>query len=141
MVTDEAPIPAYQVVVINGGSEILGLTYSAAKRNVKEKWFTTQQRVTQGVPSTPITFDDSDLVYVTGPHHDNCVIQIQIDSGTVHRVLIDGGNAVNILMLSTLKPMGIEEDRVLKKSTNLVGLVENPRAPQERFFHQCMQRV
>ena len=46
---------------------------------------------------------------------------IKIDSATVHRVLIDGGSAVNIVMLSTFKPMGIDESRIRRKPTNLVG--------------------
>ena len=120
MITDKAPIPEYHVAVINGGSEILGLTYSSTKRNVKERRLNAHQGVIHA-PSTPITFDDSDLAYVTGPHYASLVITTQIDSATVHRVLIDGGSVVNIIMSSTLKPMGIDESRIIKKSTNLVG--------------------
>ena len=68
-----------------------------------------------------ITVGDEDLVDVRGPHHDSLVISIQISWATVSRVLIDGDNAVNIMMLGALKALGIDEDKVVKKATSLVG--------------------
>ena len=68
-----------------------------------------------------ITFDEFDVEPVNGPHHDGLVIKMQIGWATVSRVLVDGGSAVNIIMLSVLQVMGIGEDKVVRKSSMLVG--------------------
>ncbi|XP_074327477.1 uncharacterized protein LOC141665388 [Apium graveolens] len=39
----------------------------------------------------------------------------------INRILVDNGSAANIMMLSTLKQMGLEESDMIKKSTTLVG--------------------
>ena len=42
------------------------------------------------VEVTAITFDESDLEPVHGPHHDSLVIKIQIGWAIVSNVLVDG---------------------------------------------------
>ena len=73
------------------------------------------------VEVAPITFDASDLEPVCGPHHDSLVIKIQIGWATISSVLVDGGIAVNIVMLEALQSMGISEDKIVRKSSMLVG--------------------
>ena len=77
-ILEAPPIPTHNVSVINGGSEILGLTYTAAK---KITWQNKMQSPTTIVPKKPtkgITFDDSDLQRVTGPHHDSLVSRFKL---------------------------------------------------------------
>ena len=101
--------------MISGGSEILGVTYSEAKRLA----YKPKPRVSDQV--CPITFDQSDLLDVTGPHHDGLVVTMVIGSVKTHRILIDGGSSVNIIWLYTLKDMGIGQEHVTHKAAVLVG--------------------
>ncbi|XP_074278664.1 uncharacterized protein LOC141602259 [Silene latifolia] len=112
------PPPLYEVKFINGGSEICGLTSSAAK-----KIATTPQTKSPCKPDNipPITFSNCDLVGVPNIHHDGLVIAMQIGTANVRRILVDGGSSVNLIMLDVLKAMKIKEDQITMKSSVLVG--------------------
>jgi len=69
----------------------------------------------------PVTFDASDLEGVDPDHHDSLVIRIQIGTTMMHRVLIDGGSSVNLIMLWALKTMGLKVEDLIKNTTTLVG--------------------
>ncbi|XP_074315499.1 uncharacterized protein LOC141651699 [Silene latifolia] len=101
------PPPLYEVKFINGGSEICGLTSSAAKKIAM-----TPQTKSPCKPDNvpPITFNDCDLVGIPGIHHDGLVISMQIGTANVRRILVDGGSSVNLIMLDVLKAMKIKED-------------------------------
>ncbi|XP_074305931.1 uncharacterized protein LOC141641157 [Silene latifolia] len=103
------PLPLlYEVKFINGGSEICGLTNSAAKKIAR-----TPQTKSPCKPDNipPMTFNDFDLVGVPDIHHDGLVISMQIRTANVRRILVDGGNSVNLIMLDVLKAMKIKEDQ------------------------------
>ncbi|XP_074293006.1 uncharacterized protein LOC141619888 [Silene latifolia] len=112
------PPPIYKVKFINGGSEICGLTSSAAKTIAK-----TPQTKSPCKPSNipPITFGDCDLVGILDLHHDGLVISMQVGTANVRRILVDRGSSVNLIMLDILKAMKISEDQITKKSSVLVG--------------------
>ena len=109
------PAVIKEVNFINGGSEVCGLTFSAAKDN-RVRPFTRPSS-----KPVSITFDDSDLEDVAAGHHDSLVIKIQVGTSNVGRVLVDGGSSVNIIMIDTLRKMGIKDDQVITKSNVLVG--------------------
>ncbi|XP_074278532.1 uncharacterized protein LOC141602118 [Silene latifolia] len=54
-------------------------------------------------------------------HHDSLVITMQIGTAKVSRILIDGGSSINLVMLDVLKAMKIDEEKITKKSSVLVG--------------------
>ncbi|XP_074305942.1 uncharacterized protein LOC141641169 [Silene latifolia] len=112
------PPPIYEVKFIDGGSEICGLTSSAAKRIARESKLQPPSRY-KLLPV--VTFDDSELQGVPDLHHDSLVITMQIGTTKVSRILIDGGSSINLVMLDVLKAMKIDEEKIIKKSSVLVG--------------------
>ncbi|XP_074270196.1 uncharacterized protein LOC141593141 [Silene latifolia] len=94
------PPPIYEVKFINGGSEICGLTSSAAKRVARESKLQPPSR-SKLLPI--VTFDDSDLQGVPDLYHDSLVITMQIGIAKVSRIVIDGGSSINLVMLYVLK--------------------------------------
>ena len=123
MVDDNKPVdhPAVtkEVNFINGGSEVCGLTYSATKRAAKDNRVRPITR--PSLKPVSISFDDLDLEDVAARHHDILVIKIQIGTSNVRRVLVDGGSSVNIIMIDTLRKMGIKDDQNVTRSKVLVG--------------------
>ncbi|XP_074305755.1 uncharacterized protein LOC141640977 [Silene latifolia] len=112
------PICTKIINVITGGSELSGLTYSAAKR-----------RVTEGKgdhPETSCTVSQSDLPMVTfdetdgEQHHDTLTITLSIGNCTVRKVLVDTGSSVNLIMFETLKVMSFDKENLIKKYVPLV---------------------
>ncbi|XP_074321470.1 uncharacterized protein LOC141658101 [Silene latifolia] len=89
------PHPIYEVKFVNGGSEICGLTSSAAKRIAKESKL---QPPSRSKLLLAVTFDESDLQGVPDMHHDSLVITMQIGTAKVSRILIDGGSSINLTM-------------------------------------------
>ncbi|XP_074282733.1 uncharacterized protein LOC141607275 [Silene latifolia] len=62
-----------------------------------------------------------DLQGVPDLHHDSLVITMQIGTAKVSRILIDGGSSIKLVMLDVLKAMKIDEEKINKKSSVLVG--------------------
>ncbi|XP_074346778.1 uncharacterized protein LOC141685583 [Apium graveolens] len=121
-VRQPSPSPYHKVIkFIAGGSEVCRSIYSQSKRVARE----TDIRVTQvGVSSNNIPslmFDESDKRSIREPQQDGLVISLPMGNFLINRILIDNGSAANIMMLSTLKQMGLEESDMIKKSMTLVG--------------------
>ncbi|XP_074277287.1 uncharacterized protein LOC141600930 [Silene latifolia] len=114
------PLPPslYEVKFINGGSEIYGLTSSAAKKIAMTPQIKSPCKPGH-IPS--ITFADCDMVGIPDLHHDGLVISMQIGIATVRRIIVDSGSSVNMIILDVLKAMKISEDEITKKSSVLVG--------------------
>ncbi|XP_074293261.1 uncharacterized protein LOC141620237 [Silene latifolia] len=117
------PICTKIINVITGGSELSGLTYSAAKRRATESKGDhpeTSYRVSQSdLPL--VTFDETDVENGAEQHHDALTITLSIGNCTVRKVLVDTGSSVNLSMLETLKIMGFDKESLIKKSVPLVG--------------------
>ncbi|XP_074377826.1 uncharacterized protein LOC141719351 [Apium graveolens] len=116
------PPPHHKVInFISGGSDICGLTYSQAKRASRE----TDIRVTQmGVGNDnliSLIFDESNKKNIREPQQVGLVISLPVGNCLIKRILVDNGSATNIMMLSTLTQMGLEESDMIKKLTTLVG--------------------
>ncbi|XP_074296986.1 uncharacterized protein LOC141627654 [Silene latifolia] len=111
------------VNVITGGSELCGLTYSAAKRHAtrtKGDRPENSYRINrQNLPS--VTFDEADAGYAPEQHHDALIIMLPIGNCEVRKILVDTGSTVNLIMLETLKGMGFTEKDLAKKAVPLVG--------------------
>ncbi|XP_074296949.1 uncharacterized protein LOC141627614 [Silene latifolia] len=111
------------VNVITGGSELCGLTYSAAKRHAtrtKGDRPESSCRVNhQNLPS--VTFDETDAGSTPEQHHDALIITLPIGNCKVKKILVDTGSSVNLIMMETLKGMGFTEKDLAKKAIPLVG--------------------
>ncbi|XP_074316372.1 uncharacterized protein LOC141652691 [Silene latifolia] len=117
------PICTKIINVITGGSELSGLTYSAAKRRATESKRDhpeTSCRVSQS-DLPVVTFDETDAGNETEQHHDALTITLSIGNCTVRKVLGDTGSSVNIIMFETLKVMGFDKEHLVKKYVPLVG--------------------
>ncbi|XP_074298031.1 uncharacterized protein LOC141628835 [Silene latifolia] len=110
------PTPYSKVVnVITGGSEICGLTYSAAKRHATEtKGDKTEfsLRVSrQDIPT--ISFDEADVPDEAEYHHDALIITFSIGNDLVKKILVDT-EAREWIIFETLKNMRFKKDTVKK---------------------------
>ncbi|XP_074301101.1 uncharacterized protein LOC141632453 [Silene latifolia] len=107
----------------SGGSELLGLTYSAAKRKAtgsKGDHPETSYRVSQS-NLTLVTFDETEIESSAEQHDDALTITLSVGNCTVRKALVDTGCSVNLIMLETLKTMGFNKENLIKKSVPLVG--------------------
>ncbi|XP_074301252.1 uncharacterized protein LOC141632619 [Silene latifolia] len=95
------PICTKIINVITGGSELSGLTYSAAKKKAtgsKGDHPETSCRVNQSnLP--PVTFDETDIESGAEQHDDALTITLSIGNCTVRKALVDTGSSVNLIML------------------------------------------
>ncbi|XP_074315330.1 uncharacterized protein LOC141651521 [Silene latifolia] len=105
------------------GSELCGLTYSAAKRHATRTKGDRPEnscRINrQNLPS--VTFDETDAGSAPEQHHDALIITLPIGNCEVRKILVDTGSSVNLIMLETLKGMGFPEKDLAKKAVPLVG--------------------
>ncbi|XP_056698596.1 uncharacterized protein [Spinacia oleracea] len=123
------PPPFNKVVnVISGGSDICGLTSSAAKKINRGESETVEEGQTEdevalhrSLTAMAITFDDSDSVDTQREHHDGLVISLPIGNALIKRILVDNGSSANVLFLEALQEMGLEEKNIVRRSTVLVG--------------------
>ncbi|KAJ9557089.1 hypothetical protein OSB04_011703 [Centaurea solstitialis] len=132
IISEEAKRPAYPIhtkVVncITGGSEVCGLTYSAAKRHAREgpEGFPIPEEsktaAERELDAAKLTFDQDDLSGNNQKHHDALVIQLTIGNCLTKRVLVDGGSSANVIFSDTLKIMGIDRSNIIRRTTTLVG--------------------
>ncbi|XP_056695575.1 uncharacterized protein [Spinacia oleracea] len=128
---DRPAPPMFEKVVnvIYGGSDICGLTSSAAKKInrgefevVKEGQIEDEVALDKSLATMTITFDDSDSTDTQQEHHDGLVISLPIGNTLIKRILIDNGSSANVLFLEALQEMGLEEKSIIRRSTVLVGI-------------------
>ncbi|KAJ9561930.1 hypothetical protein OSB04_007090 [Centaurea solstitialis] len=122
-----SPVPTKVVNCITGGSEVCGLTYSAAKRHPREgpegHPIPNESRTAEDkeLDATKISFDIEDMSDTHQKHHDALVIQLTIGNCLTKRVLIDGGSSANVIFAETLKIMGIDRSNIVRRTTTLIG--------------------
>ncbi|XP_062088680.1 uncharacterized protein LOC133795242 [Humulus lupulus] len=114
------------VNVITGGSEVSGVTHSAAKRHARQtNWVKGEsgerEKNTINLPAQTISFSTTESTKLLNPHHDALVIALYIANCLTKRILINNGSSANILFLSALREMGIDESKIIKKTTILIG--------------------
>ncbi|XP_038698571.1 uncharacterized protein LOC119996119 [Tripterygium wilfordii] len=117
------PKPKGSVGVIIGGSEISGISHSAAKRNARKAVNPILRSTELVVPPSGqmISFIDDEATQLLNPHHDALVISILVANYTIKRVLVDNGSSTNVLFLGCLKAMEIDESHIIGRSTILLG--------------------
>ncbi|XP_062114434.1 uncharacterized protein LOC133825521 [Humulus lupulus] len=114
------------VNVITSGSEVHGVTHSAAKTHArKTNWIKGESSGTEkntiNLPAQTISFTTIESTRLLNPRHDALVIAFYIANRLTKRILIDNGSSANILFLSALKEMGIDESTIIKKIIILIG--------------------
>ncbi|KAJ9544839.1 hypothetical protein OSB04_024546 [Centaurea solstitialis] len=127
-----SPVHTKVVNCITGGSEVCGLTYSAAKRHARDGPDErpipdeVKSKAEKELETMTITFDKDDNQGVHHKHHDALVIQLTIGNCSTKRILIDGGSSANVIFADTLKVMGIEREEIVRRSTTLIGFNGDP---------------
>ncbi|KAJ9536791.1 hypothetical protein OSB04_un000015 [Centaurea solstitialis] len=122
-----SPVHTKVINCITGGSEVCGLTYSAAKRHARDGPNEhpipgeVKSKTERELDAMAITFDQDDTQGVHHKHHDALVIQLTIGNCSTKRILIDGGSSANVIFADTLKVMGIERSEIVRRSTTLIG--------------------
>ncbi|XP_021747717.1 uncharacterized protein LOC110713576 [Chenopodium quinoa] len=123
----KGPTVTKVVNVITGGSDICGLTYSAARKIARtgnpEEVVPMDARSNQdkALEAMVLAFDECDLGDYREEHHDSLVISLTIGNCLLKRVLVDRGSSSNVLFKSTLEDMGIDARDIVRKSTVIVG--------------------
>ncbi|XP_031268526.1 uncharacterized protein LOC116127002 [Pistacia vera] len=109
-------------LLISGGSEISGVSYSSAKRYARTNHHHEVQSihpVSRSHSHQVIQFEDDEPVTLAAPHHDALVLSLQIANILVKMVFVDGGSSANILFLEAVKAMGLEETNINRRPTLL----------------------
>ncbi|XP_060972387.1 uncharacterized protein LOC133038303 [Cannabis sativa] len=116
------PVHERTVNIITGGSKVSGVTQSAAKKHARQaNWTKGETSRTSSLPEQTISFTTSESTRLLNPHHDALVISLYIANYLTKRILVDNGSSANILFLSALREMGIDESKIVRKTTVLIG--------------------
>ncbi|XP_013751667.2 uncharacterized protein LOC106454030 [Brassica napus] len=109
--------------VISGGSEVSGVSNTAAKkstRNAKHGLGTTQlKRLLLGTDE--ISFTAKEQEKILAPHHDALVISLTVANCLVKRILVDNGSSSKIIFQTAYQDLGLEESTLTRKVTPLIG--------------------
>ncbi|XP_010696072.2 uncharacterized protein LOC104908640 [Beta vulgaris subsp. vulgaris] len=131
------------LVHLMGGSEICGLTYSAAKRFAREGSKTAPSPLRSAeekkLRSMTINFDKEDGDE-EADNHDGLVVSLTISNCLMKRVLIDNDSSANIVFKSALESMGLQEADILKKQLFCSGSMVSQLQRSGRSCCLPMQR-
>ncbi|XP_074297481.1 uncharacterized protein LOC141628209 [Silene latifolia] len=101
------PVCTRIVNVITGGSQLCGLTYSAAKRHATQTKGDKRVFCRVGPPGPPaITFDETDAQNAPEQHHDALIITLPIGNREVRKILVDTGSSVNLIIFGNVEGHG-----------------------------------
>ncbi|KAL5843288.1 hypothetical protein ACOSQ4_009246 [Xanthoceras sorbifolium] len=109
--------------VITSGSEISGVSYSAAKRYTRHASNPEVhlKKTIDLVFDHTISFNNNEQTELLNPHHDALVISLHVANCLIKRILIDNGSSMNVLFLEALREMQIDESTSVRRSIVLVG--------------------
>ncbi|KAL5560386.1 hypothetical protein UlMin_036597 [Ulmus minor] len=118
------PTPERVINVITGGSEISGISYSAARRHARV--FVNRETCSSQPPvgdytDQVISFVDNEATTLINLHHDALVISLLVANCKIKRILVDNGSSTNVLFLNALQEMKIDESNIRRCTTVLVG--------------------
>lgn len=59
-----------------------------------------------------ISFTEDDAAHVKGPHNDPLVVMLRVENVNVHKVLVDTGSSVDVMLWSTFEKLKIDPDKL-----------------------------
>lgn len=83
-----------------------------------------------------IYFDKDDRENVLDPHYDGLVITLCMAIHFVQRILIDGGNSVNIILLETLNKVSVPYLEIIQRPQSLLYSVERRKTLSDKLSYQ-----
>ncbi|KAG7588680.1 Retrotransposon gag domain [Arabidopsis suecica] len=117
--------PKKRIDVIMGGSKLCRDSIRSIKRYKKSAAIQTVMGFQSNEQTPSISFENSDTQGVIGPHDDALVITLDVANFEVTRCLIDTGNSVDLIFLSTLQRMGISKADIIGPPAPLVAFTSD----------------
>ncbi|KAF8058991.1 hypothetical protein N665_1238s0003 [Sinapis alba] len=118
--TDKRPSVFRRVNVILGGSPVCNSSVTAIKEH-QRKAVSAHRWPAKRTVETPIAFSELDLSNIDQPHNDPLIVEIQIGTCEVSRVLIDTGSSVDLIFRQTLIKMMVDLKDIKPSSRALTG--------------------
>ncbi|KAL0373431.1 UNVERIFIED_CONTAM: hypothetical protein Sradi_3258800 [Sesamum radiatum] len=85
------------------------------------EYYFSNMKISDEESMSAMTFTDEDLLLGSKPHNRPLFVTSYAREQKVNRILIDGGSAVNILPLRTMKDLGIPMDELTNSSLMIQG--------------------
>ncbi|KAF8087330.1 hypothetical protein N665_0589s0011 [Sinapis alba] len=118
--SDKRPSVFRRINVIRGGSPLCNDSVKSIKE-YQRKATTARRWPTKYEGETSITFLEGDLVDIDQPHNDPLLVELQIGTCEVTRILIDTGSSVDLIFRQTLEKMLIDLNDIKPSSRALTG--------------------
>ncbi|KAF8093089.1 hypothetical protein N665_0391s0003 [Sinapis alba] len=118
--SDQRPSVFRRVNVILGGSPICNSSVKAIKEYQRNA-VSAHRWPTKHEAETFVTFSDLDLTYIDYRHNDPLLVELQIGTCEVTRVLIDTGSSVDLIFRQTLIKMKVDPKNIKPSSRALTG--------------------
>ena len=80
---------------------------------------------------TQICFKEEDLARVQTPHDNPLVVILGVHECDVQRILVNGGSSANVLFLETFKKLWLDETKIQRSSSPLIGFEGSKVTPLE----------
>ena len=81
-----------------------------------------------------MTFTAEDYEGISYPHDDPLVVSLDIANHTVHRILVDGGSAANILFREAFDAMKLDKKYLIPVNYPVIGFNGSSSIPDGIFF-------
>ncbi|KAF8086861.1 hypothetical protein N665_0610s0004 [Sinapis alba] len=118
--SNKRPSVFQRVNVILGGSPICNSSVKAIKE-YQRKTVSAHRWPTKHEAETSITFSDLDLTDIDYPHNYPLLVELQIGTCEVTRVLIDTGSSLDLIFRQTLTKMMVDLKDIKPSSRALTG--------------------
>ncbi|GLT81869.1 hypothetical protein SLE2022_002980 [Rubroshorea leprosula] len=129
------PPPARIIHMITGGLETGGLSSKQRKLYVKEVKHQNRAQKQKfdnaDWKNQPITFTLADFDTVVTPHSDPLVTSVTINNCEVQRVLVDTGNAPNIMYFHCFESLGLDPALLQRYDGSIYGFNNQPVQVEE----------
>jgi hypothetical protein len=86
----------------------------------------------------PITFSEEDVRLQGFPHNDALVIEANIASWTLGKLLVDNGSSADIIFADAFDKMGLSKDLLQPPDTPLYGLEGASCMRWAKWFSRCL---
>ncbi|KAF8054198.1 hypothetical protein N665_1340s0002 [Sinapis alba] len=118
--SDKRPCVFRRINVIHGGSPLCNDSVKSIKE-YQRRATTARRWPTKHEGETFVTFSEGDLVDIDQPHNDPLLVELQIGTCEVTRILIDTGSSVDLIFRQTLEKMLIDLNDIKPSSRALTG--------------------
>ncbi|XP_028964727.1 uncharacterized protein [Malus domestica] len=94
------------------------------KRKIQQALLVSQIQAVNTQPGPIIGFTELDGEGINFPHDDALVVSVQLANAIINRMMVDNGSAVNLLQLSIIQKMSLE-NIIIRRAEVLTGFNEH----------------